>query len=207
MDQTIGLEDLCYATKSSPPQSSFETDLLGILPQLRAFGRFLASNPAEADDLVQETVLRAIKSQCQFAPGTNLKAWTFTILRNLRINLHRARKYEPLDEHEFYALSVNANQQHSLELKDVLRVLAGLPPRYREIITLIRCSGLSYEEAAAVTGCKLGTIKSRLNRADSALRDALGTDFRAPRRTRSDVDKASSHPAELANFGGTGAIG
>ena len=163
-------------------QRPFESDLLLIVPQLRAFGRFLAKNPTEAEDLVQDTLVRALRAQHQFSPGTNLKAWTFTILRNLCSNLHRARKYESLDECDSYAPTINPNQQDSLELKEVLRALAKLPPRYREVITLVRASGLSYEEAAAVTGCKLGTIKSRLNRADIALRAILGNDFRAPRQ-------------------------
>ncbi len=164
-----------------PAQSSFEADLLFILPQIRAFGRFLAKNPTEAEDLVQDTLVRAIRSQHQFSPGTNLRAWTFTILRNIRVNLNRTRQYEPLDEFESYAPTINPNQQDSAELKEVLRALDKLAPHYREVITLVRASGFTYEEVAAATGCKLGTIKSRLNRADIALRAALGKDFRSPR--------------------------
>jgi RNA polymerase sigma-70 factor (ECF subfamily) len=167
--------------KSIWERRAFETKLLGIIPDLRAFARFLAGNPAEADDLVQDTIVRALKAYDHFDLDTNIKAWTFTILRNIRINSYRKRRLEELDDATMQTMSVRPNQEDTLELKEVLRALDTLPRAQREVITLVRAGGLSYEEAAEIMGCKLGTIKSRVNRADAALREALGAEFR-PRR-------------------------
>jgi RNA polymerase sigma-70 factor (ECF subfamily) len=163
---------------------AFEKQLLGIIPDLRAFARFLTGNPTEADDLVQDAVVRALNAYDHFDLDTNIKAWTFTILRNIRINSYRKRRFEELDEVTMSKMSARANQEDSLELKEVIRALESLPAAQREVITLVRASGLSYEEAAEIMGCKLGTIKSRVNRADAALRALLGSDFRAPRAAR-----------------------
>lgn len=179
------------AEKSLWERRAFEKQLLNIIPDLRAFARFLAGNPTEADDLVQDTVVRALNAYSHFDLNTNIKAWTFTILRNIRINSYRKRRFEELDEATMATMSARANQEDSLELKEVLRALETLPTAQREVITLVRAGGLSYEEAAVIMGCKLGTIKSRVNRADAALRAALGTDFRGPRTVRhpsADVD-------------------
>jgi RNA polymerase sigma-70 factor (ECF subfamily) len=172
------------AEKSLWARRAFEKQLLNIIPDLRAFARFLAGNPTEADDLVQDTVVRALNAYDHFDLNTNIKAWTFTILRNIRINSYRKRRFEELDEATMATMSARANQEDSLELKEVLRALETLPTAQREVITLVRAGGLSYEEAAEIMGCKLGTIKSRVNRADAALRAALGTDFRGPRAVR-----------------------
>jgi RNA polymerase sigma-70 factor (ECF subfamily) len=173
---------------------AFEKQLLNIIPDLRAFARFLAGNPTEADDLVQDTVVRALNAYDHFDLNTNIKAWTFTILRNIRINSYRKRRFEELDEATMATMSAKANQEDMLELKEVLRALETLPTAQREVISLVRASGLSYEEAAEIMGCKLGTIKSRVNRADAALRAALGADFRAPRIARHNAaDREEAH--------------
>jgi RNA polymerase sigma-70 factor (ECF subfamily) len=177
------------SAETSPKQSvwkrrAFEKQLLGVIPDLRAFARFLAGNPVEADDLVQDTIVRALNAYEHFDLSTNIKAWTFTILRNIRINSYRKRRFEELDETTMSTMSAHANQEDSIELKEVLRTLNSLPRAQREVITLVRAGGLSYEEAAEIMGCKLGTIKSRVNRADAALRAALGEDFRGPRHPR-----------------------
>jgi RNA polymerase sigma-70 factor (ECF subfamily) len=163
---------------------AFEKQLLNVIPDLRAFARFLAGNPTEADDLVQDTVVRALNAYEHFDLSTNMKAWTFTILRNIRINSYRKRRFEELDEATMATMSARASQEDSIELKEVLKALDTLPPAQREVITLVRAGGLSYEEAAEIMGCKLGTIKSRVNRADAALRAVLGTEFRGPRPAR-----------------------
>jgi len=163
---------------------AFEKQLLNIIPDLRAFARFLAGNPTEADDLVQDTVVRALNAYEHFDLTTNIKAWTFTILRNIRINSYRKRRFEELDDATMATMSVKANQEDCIELKEVICALETLPKAQREVITLVRAGGLSYEEAAVIMGCKLGTIKSRVNRADAALRAVLGTDFRGPRPVR-----------------------
>jgi RNA polymerase sigma-70 factor (ECF subfamily) len=171
-------------SKSIWERRAFEKQLLGIIPDLRAFARFLSGNPTEADDLVQDTVVRALNAYDHFDLNTNIKAWTFTILRNIRINSYRKRRFEELDEATMQTMSARASQEDSLELKEVLAALKTLPPAQREVITLVRAGGLSYEEAAEIMGCKLGTIKSRVNRADAALREVLGADFRQARPVR-----------------------
>jgi RNA polymerase sigma-70 factor (ECF subfamily) len=179
------------SSRSLWERRAFEKQLMGVIPDLRAFARFLAGNPAEADDLVQDTVVRALNAYEHFDLKTNIKAWTFTILRNIRINSYRKRRFEELDEATMATMSARANQEDSLELKEVLRALETLPAAQREVITLVRASGLSYEEAAEIMGCKLGTIKSRVNRADAALRAALGSDFRAPRASSRNASEAA----------------
>jgi len=163
---------------------AFEKQLLGVIPDLRAFARFLAGNATEADDLVQDTLVRALNAYEHFDLSTNMRAWTFTILRNIRINSYRKRRFDELDDATLASLSEQPNQDDTLELKAVLRALDTLPAAHREVITLVRAGGMSYEEAAQIMGCKLGTIKSRVNRADAALRAVLGADFRVQRAPR-----------------------
>ena len=151
----------------------FEKRLINILPDLRAFARFLSNNRSEADDLVQDTIIRALGAFERFDVNTNLKAWTFTILRNLRINGFRKVRLTSLDD-EIDTRAVNPSQFDSVELKEVISALSRLSQEHREVIALVRGQGLDYREAAAVVGCPLGTIKSRLNRADEALRKAVG---------------------------------
>src|SRR6202789_117761 len=138
--------------KSLWERRAFEKQLLNIIPDLRAFARFLAGNPTEADDLVQDTVVRALNAYDHFDLNTNIKAWTFTILRNIRINSYRKRRFEELDEATMATMSARANQEDSLELKEVLKALETLPAAQREVITLVRAGGLSYEEAAEIMG-------------------------------------------------------
>jgi RNA polymerase sigma-70 factor (ECF subfamily) len=178
------IDSIADATTLLWARRAFEKQLLNIIPDLRAFARFLSRNPTDADDLVQDTVIRALRSWSQFDLQTSMKAWTFTILRNTRLNEIRKRRFEPLDEVDMAMRPTPANQLDTLELKEVLAVLDTLAPIHREVLTLVRASGLSYEEAALVMKCKLGTVKSRVNRADAALRDALGADFRLPRNGR-----------------------
>jgi len=166
---------------------AFEQQLLNIIPDMRAFARFLVRNPTDADDLVQDAVVRALKSSHQFDLGTNIKAWAFTILRNTRLNNIRSHRFEGLDEQGIELVPAPANQLHCVELREVLAVLAKLAPVHREVLTLVRASGFSYEEAAQIMQCKLGTIKSRLNRADAALRTALGSDFQPSSASRHEL--------------------
>ena len=179
---------------------AFEKQLLNILPDMRAFARFLVRNPTDADDLVQDAVIRALRSYRQFDLGTNMKAWAFTILRNSRFNDLRKRRFDGDDELDLALRPTPPNQLHRVELIEVLAVLATLKPVHREVLTLIRASGLSYEEAAQVMNCKLGTIKSRLNRADAALRAALETDFRplSPRHDAGTSPQASTPSSPAA---------
>jgi RNA polymerase sigma-70 factor, ECF subfamily len=145
--------------------------MLGLLPILRAFALSLTNDPSRADDLVQDTILRAWTHCSRFQPGTNLEAWLFTILRNSFYSEHRKRKHEVEDPGETYAgrLSVPPAQEAGLEMNELRLALASLPRRRREALLWIGVEGLTYEEVAAIQGVAVGTIKSRVNRTRSQL--------------------------------------
>jgi RNA polymerase sigma-70 factor (ECF subfamily) len=142
------------------------------LPDLRAFARSLAGNSHQADDLVQSAILRALAAAQQFTPGTNFKAWSFTILRNVFYNQWRspAAHQVALDDCVTAMPTTAPTQEASLEFCDFRRSFAQLGADHREALLLVGASGLSYAEAAAVCNCAPGTMKSRVSRARSALR-------------------------------------
>jgi RNA polymerase sigma-70 factor (ECF subfamily) len=154
---------------------SFKTDLLAAIPSLRAFGVSLAQNADRADDLVQETLVKAWDKQDSFQPGTNLKAWLFTILRNEFYSQMRKRGREVQDSDGIMTqkLAVHPGQMGVLDLADFRQALATLPSDQREAIILIGASGFSYEEAAEICDCAVGTIKSRVSRARTRLQQVL----------------------------------
>ncbi len=155
----------------------FQAALVDVLPHLRAFARSLTRRREQADDLVNDAVVRALSAAEQFQPGTNFKAWMFTILRNLFYNEGRKnRPVVPLDDAEAIVQSVPATQQAALEFCDFRRAFWQLSDDHREVLILVGASGLSYEEAAAVCDCAVGTIKSRVSRARSELVQLLSGD-------------------------------
>lgn len=156
--------------------SSFKSDLLSAIPSLRAFAMSLAQNADKADDLVQETLVKAWDKQASFQPGTNLKAWVFTILRNEFYSQMRKRGREVQDSEGIMTerLAVHPSQHGSMDLDDFRTALETLPEDQREAIILIGASGFSYEEAALICGVAVGTIKSRVSRARSRLQEILG---------------------------------
>ena len=159
--------------------------MLAAVPSLRAFAISLCGNVDRADDLVQETLLRAMANIDSFQPGTNMSAWLFTILRNLFRSEYRKRRREVEDTDGTYAESLKSHpEQHSrVEFDEFRTALAKLPPDQREALILVGASGFSYEEAAAICDCAVGTIKSRVNRARTRLWDLLsieGTDDFGP---------------------------
>ena len=158
--------------------ATFKTDLIELLPSLRAFARSLAHNPAQADDLVQDTLVKALANVDRFEPGTNLRAWLFTILRNHYYSQLRKAKREVEDAEGRLAarLSVRPEQDGSVDLEDFKIAFQQLQPDHREVLTLVGASGCSYEEAAEICGCAVGTIKSRVNRARRKLTEILGLD-------------------------------
>lgn len=158
--------------------AAFKSELIELLPSLRAFARSLARNPAQADDLVQDTLVKALANVERFEPGTNLRAWLFTILRNHYYSQLRKAKREVEDvEGRFAArLSSRPEQDGSVDLEDFKVAFARLAPDHREVLTLVGASGCSYEEAAQICGCAVGTIKSRVNRARKKLTELLGLD-------------------------------
>jgi RNA polymerase sigma-70 factor (ECF subfamily) len=158
-----------------PLDPALRDAMLAAVPSLRAFAISLSGNVDRADDLVQETLLRAIANIESFQPGTNMSAWMFTILRNLFRSEYRKRRREVEDTDGSYAdtLKSHPEQGSHLEFKEFKSALAKLPPDQREALILVGASGFSYEEAAAICECAVGTIKSRVNRARTRLADLL----------------------------------
>ncbi len=154
---------------------SLREAMLAAVPSLRAFAISLSGNIDRADDLVQETLLRAIANIDSFQPGTNMSAWMFTILRNLFRSEYRKRRREVEDTDGSYAESLKSHpeQNSRLEFQEFRAALAKLPPDQREALILVGASGFSYEEAAAICECAVGTIKSHVNRARTRLADLL----------------------------------
>jgi RNA polymerase sigma-70 factor (ECF subfamily) len=157
---------------------SLRETMLGVVPSLRAFAMSLCGNVDRADDLVQETLLRAIANIDSFEPGTNMSAWLFTILRNLFRSEYRKRRREVEDGGGRYAdtLRSHPEQPGRVEFEELRAALAKLPPDQREAVILVGASGFSYEEAAAICDCAVGTIKSRVNRARTRLAEQLSID-------------------------------
>jgi RNA polymerase sigma-70 factor (ECF subfamily) len=176
---------------------AFEKQLMNVLPDLRAFARFLVKSPSEADDLVQDTLMRALKAYRSFDLNTNIKAWSFTIMRRLHINSFRKVTLEELPDDTMDSMSVPPNQQDSLELKEVIAALHTLARTHREVLALVRAGGVTYDDAAAIMGCKLGTIKSRVNRADAALRAALGPGYRDEQTSSRTTSRAPESPSDF----------
>lgn len=156
--------------------TDFKDDLLGAIPSLRAFAVSLSQNADRADDLVQETLVKAWDKHASFQPGTNMKAWLFTILRNEFYSQMRKRGRELQDSDGVMTarLAVHPSQHGLLDLDDFRVALVQLPEDQREAIILIGASGFSYEEAAQICGCAVGTIKSRVSRARTKLQEILG---------------------------------
>lgn len=154
----------------------FRAELLSVIPNLRAFAMSLVGAADKADDLVQETLVRAWDKRETFTPGTNLKGWLFTILRNEFYSQMRKKKREVSDPEGLMAerLSVHPEQIGRLDMEDFKSAVNLLPEDQREALVLVGASGFSYEEAADICGCAVGTIKSRVSRARTQLGRILG---------------------------------
>ena len=160
------------------PPDPFHDGLLEAIPLLRAFAFSLvgSGHHDRADDLVQETIMKAWANRTSFQPGTNLKAWLHTILRNEFYSQMRRKKREVEDGDGVYAgrLAVTPEQYSHLDLADMEVALDQLADEQREAILLVTASGFSYEETAQICGVAVGTIKSRVNRARTKLAEILG---------------------------------
>ena len=150
--------------------------MLALLPSLRAFALSLTNAREIADDLVQDTLVRALTKIDQFEPGTNMGAWLFTILRHQFYSQCRRTKREIEDPDGSYAgrLWAPPEQHARCDVQDMLRALGKLPADQREALLLIVAEGLSYEEAARICGVAVGTIKSRVSRGRVRLAELLG---------------------------------
>ena len=154
---------------------SFKRELLATLPSLRAFAVSLSGRHDKADDLVQDTVMKAWAKQTSFEMGTNMKAWLFTILRNEFYSQMRKRGREVQDTDGLFTerMAVHPAQFGHMDLADFKNALDKLPSDQREAIILIGASGFSYEEAAEICECAVGTMKSRVSRARTRLQELL----------------------------------
>jgi RNA polymerase sigma-70 factor (ECF subfamily) len=155
--------------------AEIKRDMVAAIPRLRAFAVSLCGNPDRADDLVQETLAKALLNIKSFTVGTNLLAWLFTILRNAYYSEFRKRRREVADVDGSFSgtLVSKANQDDHMEFLDFREALQKLPADQREALILIGASGLSYEEAADICKCAVGTMKSRVSRARSRLGELL----------------------------------
>lgn len=192
----MSANNLASRHESPDELAIFKTELLAHLPTLRAFARSLSGDPARADDLVQEALLKAWANRQSYAPGSNMKAWLFTILRNGFYSELRRRKREREDPDGVYAnrLAVDPDQQMRLHMRDLRRGLALLPAEQREAIILVSAGGCEYEEAAGICGCPVGTIKSRVSRARRALLAYFESTERADSMTTARHETAASSP-------------
>ncbi|MFK0276315.1 sigma-70 family RNA polymerase sigma factor [Ensifer sp. NPDC090286] len=152
-----------------------ETQVVDLIPALRAFARTFVTSSFEADDLLQETLFRALRGIDGFQPGTNLKSWLFTIMHNAFRTQYRLRKRESPGAINCADLPIPMPPpQEWCVLNDELRTaLTQLAPLHREVLVLVAGYGLSYKEAAEMCGCAVGTIKSRLSRARDELSDCM----------------------------------
>ena len=171
----------------------FKKQLAQVIPHLRAFGRSLSGSRDLADDLVQETLLKAWAARLRFQAGTNMRAWTFIILRNLYLSqMRRARfKGEWDDLVADRILAAPASQDRHVELGDMQRALMHLPQPQREALILVGAGGFAYEEAAEICKVAVGTIKSRVARGRVAL-EALLTDGQLPSRREHVTDTSKT---------------
>jgi RNA polymerase sigma factor (sigma-70 family) len=176
------------------PDDEFKEQLASVIPHLRAFGRSLSGNRDTADDLVQETLMKAWAARKRFQAGTNMRAWTFIILRNLFLSqMRRARFKGEWDEvTAAKILSAPASQDRHIELGDMQRALMHLPQPQREALILVGAGGFAYEEAAQICGCAVGTIKSRVARGRVALESLLsGNELKSRRQYNIDPDRTA----------------
>ncbi|HZV19819.1 MAG TPA: sigma-70 family RNA polymerase sigma factor [Sphingobium sp.] len=159
----------------------FRRELTGVAPHLRAFARGLCGRPDYADDLVQETLLKAWAARDSFQPGTSMRSWTFVILRNVYLSEARRNRfrgdYDP-DAAE-RLLSQQASQEDGLHMGDLRNAMMRLSPERREALLLVGAGGFSYEEASEIAHCAVGTMKSRVARARRSLEEMLGPHIQA----------------------------
>jgi RNA polymerase sigma-70 factor, ECF subfamily len=166
------------------------------IPRLRRYARVLARDVVRADDLVQNCLTRAVAKQHLWQPGTNLRAWLFTILHNQHVNDIRRSVREgasvAVEEME-PVLTVQSNAIATLQLRDLERAIGQLPQEKRSVILLVGLEGMSYEEVAAILGVRVGTVRSRLSRGRDQLRRLMDMEKQPPRR----ADRERAAPRRL----------
>ena len=187
-------------------EPAFKRQLVDAIPDLRAYARSISGNIDRADDLVQETLAKAIAKRTQFVAGTNIKAWLVTILRNQYYSEGRKsrREFEDVEGYHAAKLSDVPRQLGHLEMKEFLYALQMLPEDQREALVLIGASGFSYKEAAAILGTRVGTVKSRVSRARVELEKIFDGSVPLVKDAASPVDTAAkpsnAGPRESGNL-------
>lgn len=159
--------------------SSFEDGLTALLPRLRRFAHAIARNPADADDLTQATVERALRSKSQWQPGTRLDSWLYRIMRNLWIDTVRGRGrkedlHVPVEEAEWISTDPRQAMEAAIDLKTAMAAMQRLPEDQREVVALILVEGFGYRECSEILGLPIGTVSSRLVRGRTALLEMVG---------------------------------
>ena len=164
--------------RSESVSPEFRDQLIAAIPGLRAFGMSLSGRFDHADDLVQETLMKAWHHQLSFETGTNIRAWLYTILRNEFYSQMRKRRREIEDADGEYSnkVAITGGQESHLDMADLRFALAKLPDDQREAIILVGASGFSYQEVAEICGVAIGTVKSRVSRARDKLAALLGAE-------------------------------
>ncbi len=156
-------------------KDQFSDDIVANIPDLRAFAHLLVKDHFLAEDMVQDTIVRALSCRNQFQPGTNLRGWLTIILRNRYFNLLRRSSYRAEIQMDVERVSGGGSggQEEALEFRDFKRAYTNLPSTQRRALSLVGANGMSYEEAAKITGCAVGTMKSRVSRARLQLQRLL----------------------------------
>ena len=177
LDALVARFEAAVAAHGQIVAFDFRGDIIKALPALRTFALSLVGDVSRADDLVQETFVKAWANQGKFRPGTNFTAWLFTILRNqFYSDLRKTRReIEDVDGTHAGQMTTPSDQEDASTLKVVWERLGNLPAAQRQALLLVGAEGHTYEEAATKLGCQVGTVKSRVSRARSSLLDTLGS--------------------------------
>lgn len=197
-----GMTQMTETPEAAPlSDKEFKNELEALIPHLRAFARNLCGRPDMADDLAQDALLKAWAARKRYKAGTNMRAWLFVILRNQFLSqMRRARfKGEWDEEVAERTLSTPAHQDHQMQLSDLQRALMRLPEAQREALILVGAGGFSYEEAASICECAVGTVKSRVARARAALDEMIEKGL-LPARTNSTISAGETTNAIMSEM-------
>jgi len=178
--------------------TSFMDEVKEALPAMRAFARSLTRDATSADDLVQDALVRLLTAQERFIPGSSFKAWAFTVIRNRFVDQYRRKRYADSRQSELNGAEQiqSAPQDSVMEFRDMACAFWELPAAFREVLLLVGVHDLSYEEAAEIIGCPIGTVRSRLSRARSRLMELMNRPAEAG--VAPTMDKGKSAAAFLA---------
>ena len=179
--------------------SDFKDALIATMPAVRGFARTFERDAARADDLVQEAMLKAWGNQAAFKPGTNMKAWLFTILRNTYISQYRKARREVEDADGAFtdSLAEKGRQEGHMAFLDLRDALSELPEDQREAVLMVGAAGLTYDEAAEIIGVAAGTVKSRVSRARARLSELMGGELQVQGAAEDDPTSLAGPTATI----------